>query len=118
MPAVLKFVFVAGNETFNQGPVSAATAMTAAAQKDIHVQLIYCGPREASWEAAAKLAHSDLTTIDQNYVAQHIASPQDAEILQLRGAAFDQQDVALRAGRRHRVKVERYLQAPARVPRG
>lgn len=82
-PAVLKFVFVAGNETFNQGPVSAATAMTAAAQKDIHVQLIYCGPREASWEAAAKLAHSDLTTIDQNYVAQHIASPQDAEILQL-----------------------------------
>ncbi|HEX3764418.1 MAG TPA: vWA domain-containing protein [Kofleriaceae bacterium] len=82
-PAVLKFVFVAGNETFNQGPVSAATAMTAAAQKDIHVQLIYCGPREESWEVAAKLAHSDLTTIDQNHVAQHIASPQDAEILQL-----------------------------------
>jgi hypothetical protein len=32
---------------------------------------------------AAKLAHSDLATIDQDHVAQHIAAPQDAEILQL-----------------------------------
>lgn len=82
-PTALRFVFVAGNEEFNQGPVSAATAMTAAVQKDIHVQLIYCGPREPTWEAAAKLAKSDLMTIDQNHVAQHIPSPQDADILRL-----------------------------------
>ncbi len=82
-PAAMRFVFLAGNEGFDQGPVTAATAMKAAAQKDINVQLIYCGSKEPSWEAAAKLAMSDLVTIDQNHVAQHIASPQDSEILRL-----------------------------------
>jgi hypothetical protein len=82
-PAALKFIFVAGNEEFNQGPVRAETAMAAAANKDIRVQLIYCGAAEPTWAAAAKLAQSDLMTIDQNQVAQHIASPQDAEILRL-----------------------------------
>jgi hypothetical protein len=79
----MKFVFVAGNEEFDQGPISAATAMKDAAGKDINVQLIYCGAKEPTWEAAAKLAKSDLMTIDQNQVAQHIPSPQDADILRL-----------------------------------
>jgi len=82
-PAAMRFVFVAGNEEFNQGPVTAATAMAAAARKDINVQLIFCGDDEPTWQAAAKLAKSDLVTIDQNQVAQHIASPQDADILRL-----------------------------------
>jgi von Willebrand factor type A domain len=81
--SALRFIFVAGNEEFNQGPISADTAMMAAARKDIHVQLIYCGGKEPTWEAAAKLAMSDLMTIDQNQVAQHIPSPQDADILRL-----------------------------------
>jgi hypothetical protein len=82
-PNALRFVFVAGNEEFDQGPVSAAAAMAAAAKKDIHIQLIYCGGKEATWERAAKLAMSDLMSIDQNHVARHIASPQDADILRL-----------------------------------
>jgi len=82
-PSAMRFVFLAGNEGFDQGPVTAETAMAAAAQKDISVQLIYCGTKEATWETAAKLAQSDLVTIDQNQVAQHIASPQDAAIMQL-----------------------------------
>lgn len=82
-PAALKFIFVAGNEGFDQGPVSAAEAMTAAANHNISVQLIYCGGVEPTWEAAAKLAKSDLATIDQNQVAVHVPSPQDAEILRL-----------------------------------
>lgn len=81
--SALRFIFVAGNEEFNQGPVSADAAMMAAARKDIHVQLIYCGTKEPTWDAAAKLAMSDLMTIDQNQVAQHIPSPQDADILRL-----------------------------------
>jgi hypothetical protein len=84
-PAAMRFVFVAGNEEFDQGPVTAADAMRAAANKDIHVQLIHCGATEPTWAAAAKLAKSDLTTIDQNLVAQHIPAPQDAEILRLGG---------------------------------
>lgn len=82
-PTAMRFIFVAGNEEFDQGPVTAAQAMQSAAQRDIHVQLIHCGNTDQTWEAAAKLAMSDLLTIDQNYVAQHIASPQDADILRL-----------------------------------
>lgn len=84
-PAAMKFIFVAGNETFEQGPVTAARAMLEAANQEIHVQLISCGEKEPTWVSAAKLAGSDLLTIDHNLVAQHIASPQDAEILRLSG---------------------------------
>jgi hypothetical protein len=79
----MKFVFVAGNEEFDQGPITAAKAMKAAAGKNVNVQLIHCGGTDTTWEAAAKLAKSDLLTIDQNHVAAHIASPQDADILAL-----------------------------------
>jgi hypothetical protein len=82
-PAALKFIYVAGNEGFDQGPISAADAMAAAEKHGISVQLILCGNKEATWESAAKLAKSDLATIDQNQVAVHIPSPQDAEILRL-----------------------------------
>jgi hypothetical protein len=82
-PNAMKFVFVAGNEEFDQGPISAANAMQTAAGKDITVQLIFCGTKDETWEAAAKLAKSDLMTIDQNQVAQHIPAPQDDEILRL-----------------------------------
>ena len=85
----LRFVFVAGNESFNQGSVAVDAAMAAAAAKDIAVQLIYCGSDDdsdsRSWGTAAKLAQSDLTTIDQDRVAAHIPAPQDAEILRLGG---------------------------------
>ena len=82
-PNAMKFVFVAGNEEFDQGPISAAKAMEVAAGKDISVQLIFCGTKDETWERAAKLAQSDLMTIDQNQVAQHIPAPQDDQILQL-----------------------------------
>lgn len=96
-PSALKFVFVAGNESFDQGPVSAKVAMASAQAKDIHVQLIHCGSAEPTWSAAAVLAHTDLVTIDQNHVAQHIAAPQDAEILRL-GAELNDTYVAYGAG--------------------
>jgi hypothetical protein len=84
-PSALRFVFLAGNESFDQGPVAAAAAMKIAEGKDITVQLIHCGDQEPTWSAAALLARTDLTHIDQNKVAAHIPSPQDAEILRLGG---------------------------------
>lgn len=84
-PQALRFVFLAGNEEFDQGPVSAEAAMKAAAGKDITVQLIHCGGEDATWAAAAKIAQSDLMNIDQDKVAAHIPAPQDAEILRLGG---------------------------------
>ncbi len=82
-PDTMKFVFVAGNEEFDQGPISAAQAMKAAAGKGINVQLIYCGGKDETWAAAAKIAKSDLMSIDQNAVAAYIPSPQDDQILKL-----------------------------------
>lgn len=82
-PAALRFIFVAGNEGFDQGPVSAQHAMATARTKDISVQLIHCGASEPTWAAAANLAQTDLLTIDHNHVAQHIPAPQDDEILRL-----------------------------------
>ncbi|MCW5805395.1 MAG: VWA domain-containing protein [Deltaproteobacteria bacterium] len=83
-PSAMRFVFVAGNEEFDQGPIKAVAAMDAAAKKDINVQLIFCGDADwGTWDAAAKLAKSDLARIDQNHVAVHIAAPQDDEILRL-----------------------------------
>src|SRR6185436_15530660 len=84
-PSALRFIFVAGNEGFDQGPVSANDAMAAAKAKDINVQLLYCGAIEPTWSAAATLAHPYLLTIVQNQVGQHIHAPQDAEILRLGG---------------------------------
>jgi hypothetical protein len=107
-PAAMRFVFVAGNEGFDQGPVTAAKAMEAAAGKDINVQLIYCGTKEPTWEAAAKLAMSDLVTIDQNHVAQHIASPQDDEILRL---GNDLNGTYIAYGAEGRASVQRQAQA-------
>lgn len=82
-PAALRFVFVAGNEDFTQGPIAPTKAMTLAAAKDISVQLIHCGGQDESWAAGAKLAQSDLMTIDQDRVAEHIPAPQDDQILAL-----------------------------------
>lgn len=81
--ATLRFIYVAGNEEFDQGPVTAAHAMATAAAHDINVQLIFCGAKEGTWENAARLAKSDLMSIDQNSVAQYVAAPQDAEILRI-----------------------------------
>ena len=81
----LRFVFVAGNEEFDQGPVSPDAAMAAARGKDISVQLIHCGSGDPTWGAAAQLAGTDLTSIDQDRVAAVIAAPQDADIVRLGG---------------------------------
>jgi len=107
-PAALRFVFVAGNESFDQGPVTAASAMKTAAGKDITVQLIHCGSDDPSWTAAAALAKSDLLLIDQNRVAQHIAAPQDDEIVRL-GAQLN--DTYLAYGAQGQVAMARQANA-------
>jgi len=109
-PGALRLVFVAGNEEFDQGPVTAATAMAAAAAKDITVQLIDCGAAEPTWQAAAWLAKSELVTIDQDHVARYIASPQDAEILRL-GNELNRTYLAY--GAEGRASIERQANADA-----
>jgi hypothetical protein len=84
-PSTLKFIYLAGNEELTQGPVTPGQAIEAARAKDINVQFILCGDNDDTWKTGAKLAQSDLMTIDQSKVAAHIPAPQDDEILRLNG---------------------------------
>ncbi len=79
----LKFIFIAGNEPFDQGPVSYRAAMNQARGQGITINPIHCGDTDPSWTEAAKLAGVDAISINHNTVAVHIAAPQDDEINRL-----------------------------------
>ncbi|MGE0397962.1 MAG: VWA domain-containing protein [Kofleriaceae bacterium] len=79
----LKLLFIAGNEDFNQGPITPAAAMKAARKKGVHVTAILCGDSDPTWSDGTSLANMGFFTIDQNQVVAHVAAPQDAEIARL-----------------------------------
>ena len=83
----LKTIFIAGNEPFTQGPGDYRTACRAAAAKGITVNTIHCAqgnsPESADWRNGALLADGAFTPIDQNFRAEHISAPQDAELERL-----------------------------------
>ena len=84
---VLKVAYIAGNEGFDQGPISASAAKERASGKSVVVNTIFCGnPDEgdaAGWRTAAGTFGGRFASIDHNHVVQHIAAPQDAEIARL-----------------------------------
>jgi hypothetical protein len=97
----LKFIFIAGNEEFTQGEVSYKTAIRAAEDKGIRVNVISAGGEDPTWKEAALFAHGEYLVIDHNRVVAHIASPQDAEIARL-GALINDTYVAYGADGRRR----------------
>lgn len=84
---VEKVIVLAGNEGFAQGPVSAETAMSDASNRGIKVITIFCANGGAtssglaSWQRAARLASTELETIDPDKVVAKIETPYDAEIV-------------------------------------
>jgi hypothetical protein len=86
-PADLKLVFIAGNEPFSQGPVSYRRACARARAKGVVVNTIHCGGRDegerTGWKEGALLASGAFTTINQDRMAEHVASPQDADLERL-----------------------------------
>ncbi|MCB9653760.1 MAG: VWA domain-containing protein [Deltaproteobacteria bacterium] len=86
----LKLVFVAGNESFDQGGVRAAAMIRRALKRGITVNTIYCGgPLDgdaAGWKGGALLADGRFMTIDQDQKIAEIDAPQDAEIQSLSAA--------------------------------
>ena len=82
-PDDLKLVFIAGNEPFDQGPVTPAKAIALATGKGIRVNVIHCGGDDPTWSAGAALAKGSYMTIDQDRTVAHIAAPQDDEIARL-----------------------------------
>ncbi|MGQ0508290.1 MAG: vWA domain-containing protein [Myxococcaceae bacterium] len=84
----LKLIYIAGNEPFTQGPVSYASAITAATKRGITVNTIHCGGDEPTWREGARVAGGSFTMINQNAAIAYVPAPQDAEIARL-GAALN-----------------------------
>lgn len=86
-PADMKLVIIAGNEPFTQGPVSYESACARARDKGILIDTIHCGDErigiQTKWKAGADCGGGIYMTINQDEVAQFIASPYDDDILEL-----------------------------------
>ena len=83
----LQCIFIAGNESFTQGPVDFRQACGTAVKKGITVSAIFCGDYNEgvrlSWEEGAKLADGSYLSINHNRVAKAIHTPQDTELAKL-----------------------------------
>lgn len=83
----LKMVFIAGNEPFTQGDVSYELACSAAKEKGVVVNTIYCGDVNdgiaLSWKRAAELTGGAFMSIEQNNETVYIPTPYDDQIAAL-----------------------------------
>jgi len=83
----IKTIFIAGNESFAQGPVAYQHAITLAARQGISINTIHAGTHQEGiadgWQAGAMLAGGDYLSIDANQQVVHIEAPQDARINEL-----------------------------------
>ena len=81
---VLRMVYVAGNEEFQQGPVAWTDAVDRARARGVVVNSIYCGPDGAGddvgWAQAATRAGGRHFNIDHNTRAVDPPTPYDDEI--------------------------------------
>ncbi len=86
-PSSLKLLFIAGNESFGQGPVGYQRAIASAKRKGIIVNTIYCGrdshPERIAWSMGAQLGRGDTFVIDHNQHVAHYDTPMDDEIYRL-----------------------------------
>lgn len=83
----IKTIFIAGNESFAQGPVRYEDAIDIARRLGIAVNTIYAGGHEAGinegWQDGAQLAGGDYLSIDADQQVVHIVAPQDEKIAEL-----------------------------------
>ena len=82
--ADLKMIFIAGNEPFTQGAVSYRLACSAAKEKGVVVNTIYCGDFDqgirANWKSGADLTGGSYMSIEQNRKTVYISTPFDKQI--------------------------------------
>jgi len=85
----LRLIFIAGNEPFTQGPVSANASCKKAKEKDVIINTIFCGPFEeglsTGWKNGAIMADGEYMSIEQDRKTVYIESPYDKEIAELNG---------------------------------
>jgi hypothetical protein len=83
----VKAIFIAGNESFAQGPVDYREAAKLAARNGIAINTIHAGSHqtgvEDEWETGALLAGGSYMNIDADQKVVHIVAPQDKKIAEL-----------------------------------
>jgi len=85
--ADLKMIFVAGNEPFTLGSVSYEQACSAAKERGVMVNTIYCGDFNDGiawdWKRGAELTGGAFMSIEQNSKTVYVPSPYDGQIAAL-----------------------------------
>ncbi|MBC2838808.1 VWA domain-containing protein [Robiginitalea sp. SC105] len=83
----LKFIFIAGNEPFNQGRIPYESVLENAAEQDVVVNTIFCGDYQLGvrtlWADGARRGRGDYTAIDHNRAIVHVKTPYDEVIIRL-----------------------------------
>lgn len=80
----LNLIFIAGNESFNQGDVDYKESCKTAINKGISINTIFCGDYEngisSNWLAGAQLTEGNYMNIDMNQKTIYVETPFDQEI--------------------------------------
>ena len=83
-PADLKMIYIAGNESFIQGPVDYKIECKKAGDRGIYINTIYCGNYDQGvrefWQEGAWCSQGDYFNIDSDKAIVHIDTPYDEEI--------------------------------------
>lgn len=83
----IKTIFIAGNESFAQGPINYREAVKLARRHGISINTIHAGSHETGisdqWQTGAMIAGGDYLSIDANQQVVHIVAPQDEKIVEL-----------------------------------
>ncbi|MGD9170152.1 MAG: vWA domain-containing protein [Candidatus Thiodiazotropha sp.] len=83
----IKSIFIAGNESFAQGPIDFHEVAKLAVQQGISINTIHAGGYEKgisdSWQTGALLASGSYMSINSDQKIVHIEAPQDKRIAEL-----------------------------------
>lgn len=84
---VLKLVYIAGNEPFNQGPVDFREECMKAKENGIFINSIFCGNHEEGidthWKDGALYGDGEYTSLQQDNATVYVKTPFDQKITSL-----------------------------------
>jgi hypothetical protein len=92
-PESFRAIYIAGNESFDQGPVSFRDAIGEARKQDIIVNTIYAGHRESGvlehWDEGAIIGLGAFMNIDPNHRRRIIPTPYDDDVKRINSEIND-----------------------------
>lgn len=111
---MLKVIFIAGNEEFDQGDMDYRKAIADATARNIIINTIHCGESNEKWEEAAELGNGTGLTLDIDPNGTPPVTPQDIyETLQALHDIAPMPVGSLNTQQKH-LKDIKYLQPPPR----